>query len=211
MSDHHSQSEDTAPPLTAELLFRAYSQGFFPMAATRDSAHVDWYSPDPRSVLPLDGFICPRSLRQRIKQQRFEVRIDSAFPDVIKACASVRKGDSETWINDEIIQGFCELHEHGFTHCVEAWFDGRLVGGLYGMAIGGAFFGESMFHRPDLGGTDASKVCLAYLVEHLNNRGFQLLDTQIANPHMAQFGIIEIPREEYLYRLAHAIRLDTEF
>lgn len=171
---------------------------------------IHWYSPDPRSLLPLDAPRFARSLLRRVRSGRFEVTFDTAFEDVMRACAEPRPrspGHDETWINDDIIRVYTRLHRAGIGHSVEAWSSGReertLVGGLYGLALGGAFFGESMFSRA----TDASKVCLVHLVERLRQRGYALLDTQIANPHMEQFGIIEVPREEYLGRLGEALDL----
>jgi leucyl/phenylalanyl-tRNA--protein transferase len=195
--------------LTAQLLIAAYCQGVFPMARSRHATEVDWYSPNPRAVLPLDGFDCPRSLRAVISKKHFEVRHDSDFAAVIGSCAMPRHREHDTWINDQIIQSFTDLHSLGLAHSVEAWRDDRLVGGLYGVALGGAFFGESMFHRADLGGTDASKACLAHLVNHLRARRFVLLDVQINSPHMARFGTLDIPRKQYLAQLEEALKLDV--
>ncbi|MDH3583415.1 MAG: leucyl/phenylalanyl-tRNA--protein transferase [Phycisphaerae bacterium] len=197
--------------LTPKLLVAAYSQGMFPMAEARNSDEVHWYSPQHRAVLPLDAFRCPRSVRQAIQRNQFEIRHDTCFSQVIRSCALPRPGHLETWINDQIIEAYIQLHRRGLAHCVEAWHEQRLVGGLYGVALGGAFFGESMFHRPELGGSNASKVCLAYLVEHLKQRGFVLLDTQISSEHMAQFGVVEIPREQYLGRLEAALEVEARF
>ena len=199
------------PLLTPEVVVAAYSRGLFPMASDRESSGVDWYSPDPRAVLPLEGFHCSRSLRKAIRQGRFQIERDTAFEAVIRACAAPRAGDPETWINETIIQTYTELARIGIGHSVEAWLDGRLVGGLYGIALGGAFFAESMFHRADLGGTDASKVCLAHLVEHLGELGFGLLDLQILTDATLGLGAIEIPREAFLARLQRALRLPVRF
>ena len=209
---HGGESHRTQPlRLTAQLLIAAYCQGVFPMARSRFATGVDWYSPDPRAVLPLEKFQCPRSLRQAVAKKKFEVKHDADFPAVIRGCASPRNRENDTWINEQIIDSFTGLHRLGLAHSVEAWLGGRLVGGLYGVCLGGAFFGESMFHRPDDGGTDASKVCLAHLVDHLRARGFSLLDVQINSPHMTRFGTIEIPRKQYLAQLEDALRLDVKW
>lgn len=198
------------PPssITPEMVVRAYRQGAFPMARSRRGP-VEWFSPDPRAVLPLDAFHVPQSLQRRVRSGRFEITFDRAFEQVIQACAAPRKTQRETWINTQIIRVYTELHQQGVSHSIEAWLrpqnpgePPQLVGGLYGLALGGAFFGESMFSTA----TDASKVCLVHLVEHLRARGFSLLDTQMSNPHMAQFGVIEIPRHVYLTWLAAALR-----
>jgi leucyl/phenylalanyl-tRNA--protein transferase len=197
--------------LTPELLIAAYCQGLFPMARSRQDRTVEWFSPDPRAVLPLDGFLCPRSLRQKLRASVFEVRCDTAFERVIRSCAAPRSGHPQSWINDAIRRAFTGLHHMGLAHSVEAWHNGKLVGGLYGAALGGVFFGESMFHRADLGGTDASKVCLAHLVQRLRDRGFVLLDVQINSDHMQRFGTIDIPRADYLRRLEAALRIASEW
>ncbi len=154
---------------------------------------VGWYSPDPRGVLPLEEFHVPHGLKRALRKSPFEVRVNTAFPAVLEGCADRR----ETWINDSIKNSYRFLHLMGFAHSVEAWKDGELCGGLYGVSVGGAFFGESMFHRR----TDASKVALHWLVEHLRARGFGLLDLQWVTDHLRKFGAREIPREEYLERL----------
>jgi leucyl/phenylalanyl-tRNA--protein transferase len=184
------------------LLLRAYASGYFPMADSA-SGEIAWYSPDPRAIIPLDEFKIPRSLRQVIRKGVFEVRIDTAFEEVIHACAK-RK---ETWISDEIIGSYCELYRRGFAHSVESWHDAVLAGGLYGVALGGAFFGESMFSLS----RDASKVALAALVGRLKDKKFSLLDTQFSTPHLARFGTKEIPREEYLALLRQAVQSPASF
>ncbi len=189
-------------PLDPDLLLRAYALGWFPMGTGR-RGRIEWFSPDPRGILPLDGFHMPSRLARVVRQSRFEVRIDTAFEVVMRACAS----REETWITDDIVGSYVALHRLGFGHSVETWQDGTLVGGLYGVAIGGAFFGESMFHTA----TDASKVALAALVERLRARGFALLDTQWVTPHLAQFGGVEIRRAAYLDRLAAALVLPCRF
>jgi leucyl/phenylalanyl-tRNA--protein transferase len=188
--------------LAPELLLRAYRNGYFPMAESHVGP-IAWYSPDPRAIIPLDGFKISRSLRQRIRRNTFEIRNDTAFERVILACAN----RDETWISEEIIKAYVALHRLGYAHSVEGWYEGELAGGLYGVSIGGAFFGESMFStRPD-----ASKVALVSLVQHLRERSFTLLDTQFMNEHLRQFGTREIPRKTYLSLLASALEIDTRF
>jgi leucyl/phenylalanyl-tRNA--protein transferase len=187
--------------LTPELLIRAYSQGAFPMG---DGGEIRWYSPDPRGILPLNQVHVPKTLRSLVRQGRFEIRIDSAFAEVMRACAKRTEG---TWINKQIVTAYVELHELGLAHSVEAWKDGKLAGGLYGVALGGAFFGESMFHRA----RDASKVALVALVDRLRDRGYALLDTQYVTPHLVRFGAIEISQKQYLARLNRALERDCSF
>ncbi len=194
------------PELTAELLIRAYCSGLFPMAEARDADRVEWFCPRQRGVVPLDQFHCPKSVRQIINASRFDIRFDTRFRRVMELCAAPRADDPQTWINDTICDLYTRLHEIGLAHSVEAWRGGRLVGGLYGVTLGAAFFGESMFHRPHLGGSNASKVCLVHLVEHLRQRQFTLLDTQIYTDHLARFGCIEIPHEQYMQQLQHALQ-----
>jgi leucyl/phenylalanyl-tRNA--protein transferase len=192
--------------LPPSLLITAYASGWFPMAT---EGVIRWYSPDPRGILPLDAVHIPKRLARVARQGRFRIEIDRAFGDVIRACAADDRDpdDPGTWINDEIIESYSALHDGGIAHSVEAWLDDQLVGGLYGVAIRGAFFGESMFHRA----TDASKVALIALVERLRARGYVLLDTQWVTPHLEQFGAIEIPREDYLKRLDAALERDCSF
>jgi len=185
-------------PLPPELVLHAYSIGAFPMADP--DGEIAWFSPDPRCIFPLDKFHVPRTVRQLIQRRVFEVRIDTAFAEVIAACADRAEG---TWISESIMATYTELHRQGFAPSVECWRADNLAGGLYGVALGGAFFGESMFTRV----TGASKVALAALVERLKARGFTLLDTQWTTPHLARFGAIEIPRREYLRRLRAALLL----
>jgi leucyl/phenylalanyl-tRNA---protein transferase len=184
-----------------EVLLQGYRLGVFPMAMA-DGA-IEWFSPDPRAILPLQEFHVPHSLERAVRNKSFEIRIDVSFVEVIRECADRR----ETWINDEILASYTRLHQLGYAHSVEAWQDGGLAGGLYGVAIGGAFFGESMFHHV----RDASKVALLGLVEHLRARKFCLLDTQWISPHLQQFGAIEIPRAEYLHLLTTAVNLPRTF
>lgn len=188
--------------LLPEHLLLGYQQGIFPMADPDDGA-VYWYRPPRRAVLPLDAFHVPKNLAKRVRQAPFEVATDRAFEAVMRACAE----RSETWISEEIIAAYTALHRHGLAHSVECWQDGRLVGGLYGVALGGAFFGESMFHRV----TDASKVALVHLVRRLRRGGFVLLDVQYATPHLQQFGVIEIPAETYERRLGEALPRDARW
>lgn len=188
-------------PLDDVLL--AYASGWFPMAD--EDGQIRWYSPDPRGVIPLDALHVPKRLARTLRSGVFDVRFDTAFEDVIRACAEDR--DEGTWISDEIIDTYVALHNRGFAHSVEVWQDGRLVGGLYGVALGAAFFGESMFRRV----TDASKVALVALAEHLRTRGYRLLDVQWVTPHLEKFGAIEIPRREYLRRLKRAIEADAQW
>lgn len=190
------------PPLTPALLVRAYAQGIFPMGM--DDGTIGWFSPDPRGILPLETFHASARLRRtwrarRIASGPFEVRFDTAFEAVMRACGEDREDGS--WISEDIIASYCALHARGLAHSVEVWQGARLVGGLYGVHLGAAFFGESMFHRE----TDASKVALVALVEHLRARGFLLLDIQWVTDHLARFGAVEISAEEYLDRLGKAL------
>jgi leucyl/phenylalanyl-tRNA--protein transferase len=189
--------------LDPETLLSAYAQGAFPMADRDDQ--IRWYTADPRGVLPLDAFHVPRTLRQIVKQNRFEIRFNTAFRETMHACSQNR--DGSTWINEKLIHAYVHLTMLGFAHSVEAWKDGELAGGLYGVSLGGAFFGESMFHRV----RDASKVALVALVERLIDRGYVLLDTQATTPHLARFGAINIPSSEYLRRLGQALPKKCSF
>jgi leucyl/phenylalanyl-tRNA--protein transferase len=184
-----------------ELLLQGYRLGVFPMAMEDDS--IQWFSPDPRAILPLEDFHVPHALRRLVRKKVFETTMDTAFSQVIEACAK----REDTWINLEIIESYTRLHEFGCAHSVEAWKEGTLAGGLYGVAVGGAFFGESMFHDV----TDASKIALVALVEHLRARRFALLDTQWLTPHLQQFGGIEISRDHYLRLLRRAVELPRKF
>ena len=190
--------------LSSDTLLTAYASGWFPMSVA--PGDVRWYSPDPRGIIPLDGFHAPRRLARTVRQARFELRFDTSFRAVITACADRRDPDGN-WIDDEILESYCRLHDLGMAHSVETWQDGTLVGGLYGVALKGAFFGESMFHRT----RDASKVALAALVERLRGGGFVLLDTQWVTDHLVQFGAVEIPRRRYLRLLDQALRVDATF
>ncbi len=222
-------------PDPVALLLRAYRLGAFPMARSRHDPRVEFYSVDRRSIIPLDpapnlpgGMHIPASLARRVRSRRFIITTDRAFEHVINACAEERPqpdADADdaadaapgTWINDWIINAYTALHHAGHAHSFEAWLEDeptaaltreptlRLVGGLYGVHIAGAFFGESMFSRPHLGGTDASKVCLIHLVAHLRRLGCSLLDTQFSNPHMARFGLVELDHDRYAAALARAL------
>ncbi|WP_047866535.1 leucyl/phenylalanyl-tRNA--protein transferase [Rubrobacter aplysinae] len=192
--------------LTPDLLELCYRNGAFPMADPYGGG-VELYRADPRAVLELDELHVSKSLRRTIRSGRYEVRVDEDFGAVIRSCAELRPERRETWIDDDIIAAFEGLYERGLAHSVEAYREGRLVGGLYGVSLGGAFMGESMFSRE----RDASKVCLYHLVERLRARGFVLLDCQIQNDHMQSLGTREIPESEYLRRLNHALSLDRSF
>jgi leucyl/phenylalanyl-tRNA--protein transferase len=198
MEPRSSKSETIEP----EFLLIAYGTGYFPMADDR-SGEIRWYAPDPRAVIELDDFRVPRSLKLTLKKKPFDLFLDRQFEAVMRSCAA-RK---ETWISEEIIQSYLQLHRLGFAHSVECWKDEQLAGGLYGVAIGGAFFGESMFSRM----RDGSKVALVYLVDRLRDRGYELLDTQFVTTHLARFGAKEIARKEYLVRLKKALKKDCKF
>jgi len=193
--------------ITPELLVRAYRAGFFPMAETREADRLYWLDPELRGVLPLDGFHLPRRLRRTVESGDFSVTADRDFAGVIAGCAEPAPGREDTWINPQIEQLFAELHRCGVAHSVESWQGGRLVGGLYGVALGGAFFGESMFSRA----TDASKVALVHLVARLRLGGFTLLDTQFVTSHLTRFGAVEIPRDRYKRMLAAALDVAVQF
>ncbi len=188
-------------PLTPDLVLCAYAIGLFPMANDRYDPTVHWIEPRRRGIIPLDAFHVPRSLRKVIRQRRFEVRADTAFDAVIAACAEERPERPRTWLNDELIALYGELHRRGHAHSVECWRDGRLVGGLYGVSIGAAFFGESMFSRE----SEASKVALVHLVERLRAGGFRLLDTQFVTDHLRRFGAVEVSRDAYRLLLRDAL------
>jgi leucyl/phenylalanyl-tRNA--protein transferase len=184
--------------LSPRLLLTAYANGIFPMAD--DTGVIHWLAPDPRAIIELDQFKTSRSLRSLYQRKAFDISVDRAFDEIIDACADRKEG---TWISQEIKTAYRRLHQLGFAHSVEAWQEGRLVGGLYGVALGGAFFGESMFNRV----SNASKVALVALVQRMRARGFTLLDVQFVTEHLAQFGATEIPREEYERRLEAAIEM----
>ena len=193
--------------ITPQILLKAYCCGIFPMADSADDPSLFWVEPEVRGILPLDQFHIPRSLKKTIRKGPFELRINSAFKAVVSKCAEETEERDKTWINEQITSLYAQLHEMGHAHSVEAWHDGELVGGLYGVSVGGAFFGESMFSRR----TDASKICLVHLVDRLNNRGFTLLDTQFTTAHLERFGVVEIVKQDYLKLLQQAIVIDTSF
>ena len=189
--------------ITPDLLLSAYSIGLFPMAEERDSVELHWVEPERRGVFPLDGLLISKSLAKTVRSDRFEVVADTAFSEVMEACAAREK----TWINDEILTLYAQLHARGRAHSIEVREDGELVGGLYGVSLGAAFFGESMFHRA----RDASKVALVHLVARLRRGGYRLLDTQFLTEHLASLGAVEISRAEYRRRLAAALAVPAVF
>ncbi|MEJ6402578.1 leucyl/phenylalanyl-tRNA--protein transferase [Yoonia sp. 2307UL14-13] len=194
---------DRDPPLTPELLLQAYRVGVFPMSEGRDDPDVFWVDPKRRGVFPLDGFRISRSLARTMRRDHFTLTTNAAFEDVVSGCAD----RDETWINDTIFDLYRVLFHRGFAHSIEVWENNTMVGGVYGVAIGGAFFGESMFSRA----TDASKVALAYLVDRLNLGGFVLFDTQFLTPHLSTLGAVEITRARYRSQLAEAITMNADF
>ncbi|MGB2868192.1 MAG: leucyl/phenylalanyl-tRNA--protein transferase [Bacteroidota bacterium] len=185
-----------------KFLLTAYANGYFPMADSK-TGEIGWYSPDPRAIFDLERFNIPRSLHTVVKNNIFEIRVDTRFEEVMRQCGA----RDETWISEDIVRSYLRLHALGFAHSVESWKEDQLVGGLYGVALRGAFFGESMFSRI----TNASKVALVHLVERMKRRGYELLDTQFNTPHLAMFGAEEISREEYLRRLQSAIQKKCSF
>jgi leucyl/phenylalanyl-tRNA--protein transferase len=187
--------------LHPDLLLMTYRLGLFPMADPDQGDEVYWMDPDPRGVFPLDAFHVPKNLRKLVRREPFEVAADRSFEAVMRACAAPAPGRESTWISNEIVEVYTALHRRGVAHSVECWQEGRLVGGLYGVALGGAFFGESMFSHV----TDASKVALVHLVACLRHGGFALLDIQFVTPHLEQFGAVAIPRTTYKRRLAEAL------
>lgn len=191
--------------LTPSILLGAYAQGVFPMA--EDDGTIYWYDPDPRTIIPLEKLHVSRSLRRRLRKGGFEVRYDTAFKKVMIECARPAPGRETTWINDELIDLYCRLHELGFAHSAETWMEGELVGGVYGVSLAGLFAGESMFSRQ----TDASKIALVHLVERLSERGYRLFDVQFTTSHLQRFGAVEIPQAEYRYLLAEALTRDVTF
>ncbi len=198
MQAHSSQIKTIDP----QFLCTAYCNGYFPMADSK-TGEISWYSPDPRTIFDLNEFHIPRSLKLTLKKEEFEVHVNKQFEEVIRACAE----REETWISETIIQSYSQLHQLGYAHSVETWKDGKLVGGLYGVALCGAFFGESMFSRI----TDASKIALVYLVKRLKEREFTLLDTQYLTPHLERFGAREIPRSDYMKRLETSLNITCSF
>lgn len=193
--------------LTTELLIAAYKQGLFPMAYSAGSPFIHWVCPPLRGQLPIEGLHIPRSLKKTIRKGGYTVTIDKSFEAVIGLCAQSVNSRPETWINDPIIKAYTRLHEDGVAHSLEVWRDGELVGGLYGLQIGAAFFGESMFSRA----TDASKIALVHLCARLWQGGFKMLDTQFVNDHLQQFGVFEIPHREYVRELRQIVEMGADF
>jgi len=193
--------------ITPDILLRAYSIGLFPMAESAEDPNLYWVDPEARGIFPLDGMIVSKSLRKVVRSDRFEVRVDHDFDAVIDGCAEPDAGREKTWINERIRTLYRQLFDMGHVHTVETWCDGALVGGLYGVSLGAAFFGESMFHRK----TDASKVALVHLAARLIAGGFSLLDAQFVTAHLATLGAIEIPRDSYRSRLARAMAHRGDF
>jgi len=187
--------------IPTDLLLKAYASGVFPMADSADDPEVFWVRPESRGVIPLDGFHVPRSLAKVVRQGRFEISFDRDFASVVDACAESREVRRSTWINGPIREAYAKLFEIGHCHTVEARREGQLIGGLYGVSLGRAFFGESMFSRE----TDASKVCLVHLIERLRERGFVLLDTQFTTEHLKRFGAVDVPRRRYERMLEEAL------
>ncbi|MCX6193253.1 MAG: leucyl/phenylalanyl-tRNA--protein transferase [Cytophagales bacterium] len=192
-------------PLTAETLVYAYASGVFPMA--EETGEILWYSPDPRAIIPIDTYKPAKSLKPFINQKRFEIRINTCFEQVMRNCALPRPGEEETWISEELVLAYTNLHKMGLAHSVEAWQAGKLVGGLYGVALGGAFFGESMFSLV----SNSSKVAFHYLVQILREQNYSLLDSQFMNDNVLRYGAIDIPRSEYKKRLAKALKSTCDF
>jgi leucyl/phenylalanyl-tRNA--protein transferase len=193
--------------ITPELVLKAYAYGVFPMAKSRGDTDVFWVQPKLRGVIPLEAFHVSRSLRKRLRQGSFTVTVDEAFDAVMAGCAETTETRADTWINNRIIELFNDLYAAGLAHSVEVWRDGRLVGGVYGLAMGAAFFGESMFSRV----TDASKVALTHLAAILKHGGFQLFDTQFITDHLTRFGAIEISQKDYLAQLSAALTSEGRF
>ena len=193
--------------LDTDTLLRCYRRGVFPMAESHDDPHLFLVDPDFRGILPLDGFHVPRRLKRTVRQAPYQITVDKAFARVVEGCAAPTRGRENTWINPLIHNLYGQLHRRGNAHSVEAWRDGVLVGGLYGVSIGGAFFGESMFSRA----TDASKITLVHLAARLIRRGYTLLDAQFHNPHLEQFGLAEIFRAQFKAQLSDAVEIDTDF
>jgi len=196
---------EESTPLTAETLVYAYASGVFPMA--EETGEIFWYSPDPRAIIPIQSYKPAKSLKPIINQKRFEIRVDTAFEQVMRNCALPRPTEPETWISEEIVQAYTELHNMGLAHSVEAWQDDKLVGGLYGVSLGAAFFGESMFSFV----SNSSKVAFHYLIQILREQKYELLDSQFMNDNVLRYGAINIPRTAYIKRLAKALKSTCHF
>ena len=199
--------EDAFFEITPQVLLKAYACGIFPMSESADDPGLFWVEPELRGVLPLDQFHIPRSLKKSMRRSGFEFHIDRKFDAVLDACAEETGDRPSTWINKRIKSLYSQLHEMGNAHSFEAWQDGELVGGLYGVRLGSAFFGESMFSRV----TDASKATLVFLVQQMRENRFLLLDTQFTTPHLERFGVIEIPRDTYQMQLEEALQTTSNF
>ena len=204
------ESMSSDADLSPESLLAAYAGGAFPMADV-DTGVVEYFTCDPRCVIPLDAFRLPHTSQRAIRASLLRMRADTAFEQVMRGCMLPRPGQERTWISESMVAAYCALHELGFAHSVEAWLDDKLVGGLYGVAIGGAFFGESMFVLRNAGAGNASKACLHWLVTHLKSKQFTLLDSQYSNPLVLSFGGVEIPASQYEAQLAAATDLDVSF
>jgi leucyl/phenylalanyl-tRNA--protein transferase len=196
---------EESTPLTAETLVYAYASGVFPMA--EETGEIFWYSPDPRAIIPIQSYKPAKSLKPIINQKRFEIRVDTCFEQVMRNCALPRPSEPETWISEEIVQAYTELHKMGLAHSVEAWQDDKLVGGLYGVSLGAAFFGESMFSFV----SNSSKVAFHYLIQILREQKYELLDSQFMNDNVQRYGAINIPRTAYIKRLAKALKSTCHF
>lgn len=196
---------EESTPLTAETLVYAYASGVFPMA--EETGEIFWYSPDPRAIIPIQSYKPAKSLKPIINQKRFEIRIDTCFEQVMRNCALPRPTEPETWISEEMVQAYTELHKMGLAHSVEAWQDDKLVGGLYGVSLGAAFFGESMFSFV----SNSSKLAFHYLIQILREQKYELLDSQFMNDNVLRYGAINIPRSAYIKRLAKALKTNCDF
>ena len=196
---------EESTPLTAETLVYAYASGVFPMA--EETGEIFWYSPDPRAIIPIQSYKPAKSLKPIINQKRFEIRVDTCFEQVMRNCALPRPTEPETWISEEIVEAYTELHKMGLAHSVEAWQDDKLVGGLYGVSLGAAFFGESMFSFV----SNSSKVAFHYLIQILREQKYELLDSQFMNDNVQRYGAINIPRTAYIKRLAKALKSTCHF
>jgi leucyl/phenylalanyl-tRNA--protein transferase len=196
---------EASTPLTAETLVYAYASGMFPMA--EETGEIFWYSPDPRAIIPIQSYKPAKSLKPIINQKRFEIRVDTCFEQVMRNCALPRPTEPETWISEELIAAYTELHQMGLAHSVEAWQDDKLVGGLYGVSLGAVFFGESMFSFV----SNSSKVAFHYLIQILREQNYQLLDSQFMNDNVLRYGAIDIPRSAYLRRLTKALKSTCDF
>jgi leucyl/phenylalanyl-tRNA---protein transferase len=196
-----AKKRSKGPDITPDLLLRAYSFGMFPMSESADDPEIFWVEPDIRGVIPLDTFHVSTSLAKAVRKRPFDIRINTNFEAVMRSCAEPVENRPTTWINETILDLYTQLHRRGYAHSVEAWEGDTLVGGLYGVSLGAAFFGESMFSRR----TNASKICLVHLVERLRDRHFKLLDTQFTTDHLKTFGAIDVPKIQYEIMLAQAI------